>query len=282
MAKAPSFWLDFVFESAVTVRVIKRLNVARRAALASAALRASIATARRRILLRSSMSKNQGLYVSAPGFPSTSAPFSPPAASLGKLGACGEGADAEVRRQPRLSHESSMNVGEAAHPRPRRQPRDAPHPLPRQRRHARENVLDDNWGREGGGSRPYLSPLGPARRCASNVLAMALGREAGAGSAREPSTKHLCYSRESGYSSETSQHGAASFGSSIGSPFRSSSFGSSFGSLVRSRSLASLTSSPTSTEHVPSHHARTETHSCTTCLHRPAPTAHRQRRRRRP
>ena len=91
MAKAPSFWLDFVFESAVTVRAIKRLNVARRAALASAALRASIATARRRILLRSSMSKNQGLYVSALGFPSTSAPSSPPAASLfTRTWTCGE------------------------------------------------------------------------------------------------------------------------------------------------------------------------------------------------
>ena len=171
---------------------------------------------------------------------------SPPAASLGKLGACGEGADAEVRRQPRLSHESSMNVGEAAHPRPRWQPRDAPHPLPRPRRHAREDVLECGWCREGGYGRPYLSSLSPARRSASNLLAMALGREAGAvgaAGAREPSTKHLCYSRESGYSSDTSQHGGASFGSSIGSPFRSSSFGSSFGSLVRSRSLASLTSS---------------------------------------
>jgi len=107
-------------------------------------------------------------------------------------------------------------------------------------------VLDCDWGREGGCSRPYLSSLSPARRSASNLLAMALGREAGAvgaAGAREPSTKHLCYSRESGYSSETSQHGGASFGSSIGSPFRSSSIGSSFGSLVRSRSLASLTSS---------------------------------------
>ena len=143
---------------------------------------------------------------------------SPPAASLGKVGACGEGPDAEVRRQPRLSHESSMNVG------------DAPHPLDRRRKHARENVLDVGWSKEGGWSRP--SPLGPARRCASNVLAIALGREAGTGGGREPSTKHLCYSWESGYSSDTSQHG-----------------GSSSGSLVRSRSLASLarpsrTSSP--------------------------------------
>ena len=136
---------------------------------------------------------------------------SPPAASLGKVGACGEGPDAEVRRQPRLSHESSMNVG------------DAPHPLDRRRKHARENVLDVGWSKEGGWSRP--SPLGPARRCASNVLAIALGREAGTGGGREPSTKHLCYSRESGYSSDTSQHG-----------------GSSSGSLVRSRSLASLAS----------------------------------------
>ena len=54
--------------SAVTVSAIRRLNVTLRSALAPAALRASIATALRRIRLRSSMSKNHGLYVSAPTF----------------------------------------------------------------------------------------------------------------------------------------------------------------------------------------------------------------------
>ena len=140
-----------------------------------------------------------------------------PTTSFGKVASSGEISDTEVRRQPRLSHESSMNVGDL--------------PPPRPRRYAREDVLDSGWG--------------PARLTAvSSVLAIALGRDATSGPRRDPSTKHLRYSRESGYTSDTSQHGGTSFGRltilSSPSPSRANAPSpSAVGGLAIERALAS-------------------------------------------
>ena len=140
-----------------------------------------------------------------------------PTTSFGKATSFGETSDTEVRRQPRLSHESSMNVGDL--------------PPPRPRMYAREDVLDSGWG--------------PARLTAvSSVLAIALGRDATSGARRDPSTKHLRYSRESGYTSDTSQHGGTSFGrlTSLSSPSPSRANApspSAVGGLAIERALAS-------------------------------------------
>ena len=152
-----------------------------------------------------------------------------PNASFGKVSSFGEISDAEVRRrQPRLSHESSMNVGDLSPSRPRR--------------NAREDVLDSGWGHS-----KYAGLT-----AVSSVLATALGRDASTGARRDPSTgarrdpstKHLRYSRDSGYTSDTSQHGGSSFGrlTSLSSPSPSRTNGrspSAVGGLVLARALAS-------------------------------------------
>ena len=128
----------------------------------------------------------------------------------------------DARRQPRLTHESSMNMGGAQ---------------PRPRRHAREDVLGDS------GWRPVTA--------VSSVLAVALGRDPSTGANaknklwRDPSTRRRSRdsdARNSNRSSDECQDGGASFKKMLSSGRDTSQHGgNSFRGMLSSPSPSRIT-----------------------------------------